>query len=107
MSIIEPPVAPAPVRRATVDDAPALVRLRGLMLRAMGLDTGPQDAPWRRAAEQWYAEQLARPEEFAAFVVDDPELGVVSSAVGGLDRQLRFPPGPNRNDPRPELVVRT
>ncbi|MEV5201775.1 N-acetyltransferase [Streptomyces sp. NPDC053720] len=78
-------------RRATPDDVPALVRLRGLMLDEMGVETAGPDAPWRAASARWFAERLRRPGEFAAFLVDDPVLGVVSSAVGTCDAHA---PGP-------------
>jgi len=61
------------------------------MLEAMGNDTGSADAPWRGVAVRYFAEQLALPETFAAFVVDDPEVGVVAGAVGNLNAH---PPGP-------------
>lgn len=61
------------------------------MLEAMGNDTGSADAPWRGVAVRYFAEQLASPETFAAFVVDDPEVGVVAGAVGNL---TVHPPGP-------------
>jgi ribosomal protein S18 acetylase RimI-like enzyme len=79
------------VRRAKPDDADALVRLRGLMLAAMGADIGGPDAPWRAVARQWFAEQLASPETFAAYVVDDPDVGVVAGAAGNV---YVHPPGP-------------
>ncbi|MCW2870820.1 N-acetyltransferase [Actinacidiphila oryziradicis] len=79
------------LRRATAADVPALVHLRVLMLDAMGVQTGGPDSAWRRAAELWFTERLRHPEEFAAFVVDDPELGVVSSAVGMCDRHAPSP----------------
>jgi ribosomal protein S18 acetylase RimI-like enzyme len=79
------------VRRAKPDDAEALVRLRGLMLSAMGNDVGGPDAPWREIARQWFAEQLASPETFAAYVVDDPGVGVVAGAAGNV---IAHPPGP-------------
>ncbi|WP_163511005.1 GNAT family N-acetyltransferase [Fodinicola acaciae] len=82
-------------RRATVADAAALTRMRALMLEAMGADVGAPDAPWRKAAEDWFAEQLARTDTFAAFVVDDPDLGVVCSAAGICDRHA---PGPANLD---------
>ncbi|SFF44591.1 Ribosomal protein S18 acetylase RimI [Actinacidiphila alni] len=88
----EPDLSGVVVRRATVADAEALVRLRALMLEAMGTRVGGQDAPWRARARTWFAERLAATDEFAAFVVDDPELGVVSNAVGTCDRHA---PGPN------------
>jgi GNAT superfamily N-acetyltransferase len=52
------------------------------MLEAMGLEIGGADAPWREAALRYFAEGLASPETFAAFVVDDPEAGVVAGAAG-------------------------
>ena len=79
------------VRRAKPDDADALVRLRGLMLAAMGADVGGPDAPWRAVARRWFAEQLASPETFAAYVVDDPAVGVVAGAAGNV---YVHPPGP-------------
>jgi hypothetical protein len=69
------------VRRAKPDDAEALVRLRGLMLEAMGLDIGGADAPWREVALRYFAEGLASPVSFA---VDDPEAGVVAGARPGI-----------------------
>ena len=79
------------VRRAKPDDAEALVRLRGLMLAAMGADVGGPDAPWREIALPWFAERLASPETFAAYVVDDLTAGVVAGAAGDV---LVHPPGP-------------
>ncbi|MFD7069033.1 GNAT family N-acetyltransferase [Streptomyces sp. NPDC059913] len=78
-------------RRATLDDVPALVRLRGLMLDGMGVETGGPDAPWRAASADWFTDRLGRPGLFAAFLVDDPELGVVSGAAGACDARA---PGP-------------
>jgi ribosomal protein S18 acetylase RimI-like enzyme len=80
------------VRRATRDDVESLVRLRGLMLAAMGNDIGGPDAPWAVIARDWFAAQLASPSTFAAFVVDDPVAGVVAGAAGNV---LVHPPGPN------------
>jgi GNAT superfamily N-acetyltransferase len=79
------------VRRAKPDDAEALVRLRALMLAAMGVDVGAEDAPWREVALGFFTEGLASPETFAAFVVDDPEAGVVAGAVGQCNLH---PPSP-------------
>jgi ribosomal protein S18 acetylase RimI-like enzyme len=79
------------VRRAGADDAESLVRLRGLMLAAMGNDSGGPDAPWRKTALDWFAEQLASPDTFAAYVVDDPSAGVVAGAAGNV---YVHPPGP-------------
>ncbi len=61
------------------------------MLDAMGLDIGAEDAPWREPALRYFAEGLASPETFAAFVVDDPAAGVVACAVGNVNIH---PPSP-------------
>ena len=80
------------VRRAGPDDAESLVHLRGLMLAAMGRDIGGPDAPWRAIAREWFAGQLASPDTFAAYVVDDPDAGVVATAAGNV---YVHPPNPN------------
>lgn len=80
------------VRRAKPDDAESLVRLRGLMLGAMGADVGGPDAPWRATALEWFTGQLASPDTFAAYVVDDPSAGVVAGAAGNV---YVHAPGPN------------
>ena len=46
----------------------------------------------RESALRFFTEQLASPETFAAFVVDDPEIGVVAGAAGNCNVH---PPGPN------------
>jgi ribosomal protein S18 acetylase RimI-like enzyme len=79
------------VRRAGIEDAAALVRLRALMLSEMGMDVGSDDAPWREHALRWFTDRLAKPADFAAFVVDNPTDGVVCSAVGSCDS---YAPGP-------------
>jgi ribosomal protein S18 acetylase RimI-like enzyme len=80
------------VRRAKPDDAEALVRLRGLMMAAMGTDIGGPDAPWREIALRWFTEQLASRDTFAAYVVDDPAAGVVAGAAGNVHAHA---PGPH------------
>lgn len=89
------PAPHATVRRATVDDVAPLVRLRGLMLTDMGVDTGGPEAVWRAAAGRWFAERLRRPDEFAAFVIDDPALGVVAGATGVCDGRAPSPADPS------------
>jgi len=84
-------VSDVQVRRAGPDDAESLVRLRALMLAAMGNDIGGPDAEWRVIAREWFAAQLASPATFAAYVVDDPTAGVVAGAAGNV---LVHPPGP-------------
>jgi GNAT superfamily N-acetyltransferase len=79
------------VRRADVDDAAALVRLRALMLSEMGMPTDDHGTFWRENTEKWFTQRLRGGQEFAAFVVDDPELGVVSCAAGLCDWHA---PGP-------------
>lgn len=83
------------VRRATLEDVPALVRMRALMLSDMGMQTGDADAPWRAASALWFSERLRLPDEFAAFLVADPELGVVASAVGACDVHAPSPANPS------------
>ncbi|WP_427887463.1 GNAT family N-acetyltransferase [Kribbella sp. GL6] len=80
------------VRRAGAADAESLVQLRALMLSAMGTDAGGPDAPWRIGARTWFAEQLASPDTFAAYVVEDPRAGVVAGAAGNVHEH---PPGPH------------
>lgn len=89
------PALHATVHRATVDDVAPLVRLRGLMLTDMGVDTGGPEAVWRAAAGRWFAERLRRPDEFAAFVIDDPALGVVAGATGVCDGRAPSPADPS------------
>ena len=53
------------------------------MFSAMGADVGDEASDWRGACARWFAERISAGDGlFAAFVVDDPDLGVVSSAVG-------------------------
>ncbi|MFJ1895988.1 MULTISPECIES: GNAT family N-acetyltransferase [unclassified Streptomyces] len=82
-------------RRATSEDIPALVRMRALMLSDMGFDTGDERAPWRAAAAQWFADRMPLTDEFAAFLVEDPELGVVACAVGACDAHAPGPANPS------------
>jgi len=82
------------VRRATVDDAEALVRLRALMLKAMGTDAGPTDAPWWSSGRDWFVAQLASPYTFAAYVAELPGVGVVANAAGICNGHA-----PSPNDP--------
>ena len=61
------------------------MRLRSLMFSAMDADVGGQDAAWRVGATRWFLEQLARPEDFAGFVMEHPVDGVVCAALGSCD----------------------
>jgi ribosomal protein S18 acetylase RimI-like enzyme len=50
------------------------------------------EGPWQATAVEWFARQLASPDTFAAYVVDDPDAGVVAGAAGNV---FVHPPGPN------------
>ena len=81
------------VRLAVEADAPALVLLRGAMFTAMGQDVGGPDAPWRVAAERWFAEQLPA-ERVLVAVAEAPGAGVVASAMAVLERRAPSPTNP-------------
>ncbi|MFY1634165.1 GNAT family N-acetyltransferase [Solwaraspora sp. WMMB335] len=83
--------APPQVRRAVPADAPDLLRLRILMMQAIGAAVGDETAPWRVNATDWFTRALHDPGTFAAFVVEDPRHGIVSNAAGLCER---FVPGP-------------
>lgn len=78
-------------RRAGITDAAALVRLRAQMLGDMGQAVGGQDDPWRASALAWFTGRLHDRQAFAAFVIDDPEAGVVACSAGLCDYHA---PGP-------------
>ena len=92
VGVIIPVPAQVQLRRATVQDVPALVHLRSLMFSSMGSDVGGHDAEWRVAAAGWFRDQLTRPRQFAGFVIEHPVDGVVSAALGSCDARA---PGPN------------
>ena len=82
------------LRRATVDDAAELTRLRGLMHDAMGIAAS---APgWEVACRDAFVRRLAERDRFAAFVVEDAGR-VVSCGVGWMEEHL---PGPRQPDGR-------
>lgn len=78
------------VRRATKTDVEALVRLRVRMFVDMGRDVGAEDAAWRVDAAAWFADRIDDP-DFAAFVADDRELGVVAVAAGTCEATVPSP----------------
>jgi ribosomal protein S18 acetylase RimI-like enzyme len=86
---------PAAVRRASAADAAALTALRALMLTDMGMLAAGGDSRWRDRAGEWFAERLGDRAGFAAFVIDDPEAGVVSCAVGLCERHAPGPANPD------------
>lgn len=64
------------------------------MMADMGRDTA--GSHWRAAAERWFVEHLTPGSaQAAAFVVDDPALGVVASAVGACDSHVPGPGNPS------------
>jgi ribosomal protein S18 acetylase RimI-like enzyme len=83
-------------RRATETDTTELIRLRAVMLHAVG-GYAPAPGPWQRAGEEllraWFADPAA---PFAAFVVDDPvrTARLASCAVGAIDQRLPSPRHP-------------
>jgi GNAT superfamily N-acetyltransferase len=76
------------LRRAGVEDAAELTRLRGLMLLAMGGD--PATPGWAAACESAFVRRLAQPDVFAAWVVE-ADGGLVSSGVGWVEEHLPSP----------------
>jgi GNAT superfamily N-acetyltransferase len=82
------------VRRAAAADAAALTRLREVMLSDMGMLAAGADPSWRDKAEAWFARRLDAKDDFAAFVVERPDLGVVSCAAGVCDQHAPGPGNP-------------
>jgi GNAT superfamily N-acetyltransferase len=85
------------VRRATVDDVPELVRLRGVMLAGMS-GREPAPGPWQDAAARTLARRLPEPGgSLAAFVVGRPNGSgaVVACAVGVIECRLGDPDNPS------------
>lgn len=86
------------VRRAGVEDAAALTRLRRVMLEAMGM--AEVDEPgWQDACTAWFAARLADPAELVAFVVDgdlpDGTRGPVAGAAGDFHAHAPEPWNPS------------
>ena len=85
---------PLVVRRAAAADAAALVRLREVMLSDMGMLGTGADSGWRDKAEAWFAQRLDDKDQFAAFVIEYLDLGVVSCAAGVCDQHAPGPGNP-------------
>jgi GNAT superfamily N-acetyltransferase len=79
-----------PVRRATPDDAPDLVRLRRVMYDAVEVDHS--DPAWAVSCEAILRARLASG-EMAAFVVEE-DGRVVAGGVGMLEQRLGGPRNP-------------
>ncbi|WP_019135243.1 GNAT family N-acetyltransferase [Cellulomonas massiliensis] len=90
--------APVRVRRAGVEDAAALTRLRRGMLDAMGVP-GLDDERWQADCTAWFRDRLARPGALVACVVDGPlpdgSTGPVACAVGDLQEHAPEPWNPS------------
>jgi len=85
------------VRHATPEDAPELVRLRGIMLASISGDE-PQPGPWQDHAELFLRTRLAQPDGFlTAFVVDRPggPGKLAACAVGTIEHRLAGPDNPS------------
>ena len=85
---------PFAVRRAAVADAGALTRLRALMLSDMGMLAAGANPGWQDKAEAWFAKRLDDKDDFAAFAIEHPGLGVVSCAAGVCDQHAPGPGNP-------------
>lgn len=94
---VPPDRPPGVARRAGVADAGALTDLRAIMLDALA--EGPSaagDDRWRAETAAWFREHLADRDRMAAFVVDDPDLGTVASALGAVSLGAPLPGEPSR-----------
>ncbi|MDT5036960.1 MAG: hypothetical protein QOE03_2145 [Micromonosporaceae bacterium] len=85
------------VRRATAGDADELVRLRSVMLAAVGGYDPVPDGPWQETAVETLRMRVAEPDgSLAAFVVDKPGIGgLASCVVGVIDSRLGGPDNPS------------
>jgi GNAT superfamily N-acetyltransferase len=85
------------VRQASPDDAPELVRLRGVMLSSISGEEPPPGA-WQDHAELFLRVRLAEPDgSLTAFVVDRPGgVGKLAAcAVGSIEHRLAGPGNPS------------
>lgn len=80
------------LRRATVEDAPELTRLRALMLTAMGKDAS--GAAWQQACTAALVRRLAEPDRFAGWLVE-VDGRAVCSGLGWLEEHLPSPGSPD------------
>jgi GNAT superfamily N-acetyltransferase len=80
------------LRRAGVQDAADLTRLRGIMLEAMGRD--PSEPGWAAVCEAAFVRRLASPDVFAAWLVE-VDGRPVASGVGWLEEHLPSPGTPD------------
>ncbi len=81
------------VRRATVLDAAELVRLRVVMLRAMGADPADVTPAWQEHAVAVVEGRLSDTDRFAGFVIDAGE-GLAACAIAWINHELPSPWSP-------------
>jgi GNAT superfamily N-acetyltransferase len=87
------------VRRAVPDDAPELIRLRGVMFGDLDGEA-PAPGPWQVVAEETLRKRLAEPDpaaSLAAFVVERPDVssGLAACAIGVIEERLGGPANPS------------
>jgi GNAT superfamily N-acetyltransferase len=81
-------------RRATGEDAPELVRLRGVMYASFDGEEPPA-GPWQGVAERYLRTNLVHAaDSLAAFVVERPG-GLASCAIGSIEYRLAGPNNPS------------
>jgi GNAT superfamily N-acetyltransferase len=76
------------IRRAGVEDASELTRLRAQMFIDMGRDPAILDQDWHQRATEHFRARLAEPDLFGAFVVDRPDGGLAAVAIGWINHHL-------------------
>jgi GNAT superfamily N-acetyltransferase len=81
------------IRPATPADATELLRLRVVLLESLGRDAGPQSAPWRQDALQWFAERATSPRWRIQVAADDQCGQLLAYGAATMAEHL---PGPAR-----------
>lgn len=81
------------IRRATVADIDAVIRLRALMFSAMGVQSADDDG-WRRAAKDWFERELGG-RHTVVVLAEGPDGEVVAGAMGALRFETPSPVNPN------------
>ncbi|MEU7803194.1 GNAT family N-acetyltransferase [Micromonospora arborensis] len=84
-------------RRATIEDAPELVRLRGVMLTGLN-GRAPEPGQWQDASLRTLRRRLTNPEEsLAAYVVDKPDVPgeLAACVIGIIEYRLGGPSNPS------------
>ncbi|MDH6132832.1 GNAT superfamily N-acetyltransferase [Kitasatospora sp. MAA4] len=85
-------------RQALPGDIPELVRLRAVALEGLGVDPGPDDAPWRASARGWFGKRVGRRADWECFVVGGaPGEPLVAAGMAWVTYHL---PSPVRLDGR-------